>query len=135
MHVKVLAEDKFQIVAIVDGEECPAEQFIQGGDPSTKSMRVGLVQMLTHVATRGLDDLPAGWVHEADKSRKVYEFIKGSLRLFFFKGNGNQIAVCACGGLKQGKKADHKAVDRAAKWRKQYFELIENGTLETVNED
>jgi hypothetical protein len=135
MRVKPLLEDQYQIVAVLNGDECPAEEFLNSGDQSTKAMREGLAEMLATVAERGFDDLPPGWVHEADKPLKVYEFIKGSLRLFFFKGVGRQIAVCVCGGIKKRKKADPKPVKKAGRWRKEYFEAAKSGALETVHED
>jgi hypothetical protein len=135
MKVKIIEEAKYQVVAVQDGVSYPGLAFLTDGDPSTEAMRAGLAQMLLTVAERGLDDLPHGWVHEADKPLKVYEFIKGSLRLFFFKGQGRQIAVCVCGGLKKSKKVDPKPVKKAGAMRQKYLEAVKTGTLEIDDEE
>lgn len=129
MRVKSLFSDSFQIVAVVDGNECPAESFLLTGEKETSSARLGLAEMLEFVASNGLESVPAKWWHEANKREKIYEFSKGPLRLFFFKGYGNQIAVCAAGTRKTTQKADKQKVAQAAKWRRDYFSAVESGTL------
>ena len=105
----------------------PAEDFLTEGDLNTQAARDGLSDMLKHV--------PAQWVHEASKQDKIYEFVKGPLRLYFFKGTNGQIAVCTCGARKSGRKADKASVKRSAKLRTQYFEACNNGTLLLVEDD
>lgn len=122
-------------MAVIDGDDCPAERFLLEGEDTTKSSRHGLVQMLEKVAEEGLQGVPAAWFHEADKSQQIYEFIKGSLRLFFFKGRNGQIAVCTAGVRKSGRKADKAAVARAARWRDDYFRAIESNALIMVSDD
>ena len=91
--------------------------------------------MLDRVSEDGWQGVPAAWTHEADKARGIYEFIKGTLRLFFFKGERGQIAVCTCGVRKTGQKANKAAVDRAARLRDAYFEALKNNTLTMVDEN
>ncbi|MDH6185505.1 hypothetical protein [Polaromonas sp. CG_23.6] len=134
MRVKLLFEDLFQIVAVMDGNDCPADAFINDGEDNLKA-RVGLQYMLGHVAQRGLADIPSGWVHEANKNEKIYEFIKGDLRLFFFKGERNQIAVCTAGVLKKGQKADKAAVAKAAIFRKTYIAAAAANTIEVIHDE
>lgn len=119
----------------MDGDECPAESFFLHGEASTEAARTGLAQMLEKVAEDGLQKVPQAWFHEANKKLDIYEFIKGPLRLFFFKGKNGQIAVCTTGVRKSGSKADQAAVQKAAKWRDDYYEALKNDTLTTVNED
>ena len=135
MKLKRLANHRFEIVAVMDGDECPAESFLLHGEESTEAVRYGLMHMLGTVAENGLQNVPHAWVHEANKKLDIYEFIKGPLRLFFFKGKNGQIAVCSTGVRKSGSKADQAAVQKAAKWRDDYYEALKNDTLTTVNED
>lgn len=128
MEVKILAQDKYKVVGTMDGDACPAEEFLLKGESSTSSSRHGLAEMLGHVAKSGLDQLPAAWTHEANKKGKVYEFIKGNLRLFFFKGNNGDIAVCTGGVVKKGQKADKAAVKKAIAMREQYMAAGNNIT-------
>lgn len=93
------------------------------------------MEILGHVAEKGLQNVPSAWFHEADKAKGIYEFIKGPLRLFFFKGQGNDIAVCTAGIRKKADKADKKSVNKADAWRNDYFAAIDNTTLEVVEDE
>jgi hypothetical protein len=135
LKVKLLVEDEYQIVGVIEGDSCPAEDFLTFGDANTEAARVGLAQMLGTLAEKGWHDVPAKWSHEADKQLQIFEFIKGPLRLFFFKGHGKQIAVCTGGVRKTGAKADKGAVRLAAERRKSYFDAIESNMLEIVDEE
>jgi len=135
LKVKVLAELRFRVVAVCDGDSCPAEDFISAGEESTKASRDGLLEMIGHVAERGLQNIPSAWWHEADKAKGIYEFRKGPLRLFFFKGTGKDIAVCTSGIRKSGQKADKQSVNKAAVWKAAYFDAIANSTYEVVDDE
>lgn len=135
MRVKELFSDKYQVVAVMDGVECPAENYLAEGEEETCSYRTGLTRMLETVSENGLQGVPAKWFHEANKEEKIFEFIKGPLRLFFFKGCGFQIAVCAFGVRKQSKKADQAEVAKVIKMRKEYFDAIACKTLEVIENE
>ncbi len=117
----------------MDGDECPAVDFLLNGEAETESNRQGLVEMIDFVAENGLDAAPVKWIHEADKQKKIYEFIKGSLRLFFFRGKNGQIAVCTTGIRKSGQKADKSSVNKAAEYRNSYLSAYEGNTLRVID--
>ena len=129
MDLQELFDDKFQVVAAMDGDTCPALEFLLGGEASTAASRQGLLEMLMRVAELGFQGVPAKWTHEANKSEQIYEFVKGDLRLFFFKGQGRQIAVCTAGAMKKGQKADKGMVSLSASIKSAYFAALQSGTL------
>lgn len=135
MRVKTLVSDEFQIVAIMDGEKCPVEDFLANGEDATSAMRTGLRRMLLTTATSGPNNIPSAWTHEANKTNGIHEYIKGSLRLFFFKGKGRQIVVCTVGTKKSGQKADKGSVERSIKYKKDYFTSINDGSLTVIEEN
>lgn len=135
MQVKILFESQYKIVAVMDRDECPAEQFLLQGDDDTEGARNGLVQMLGYLAEHGLGAGSHAWMHEASKAEQIYEFIKGPLRLFFFKGNDGHIAVCTGGVRKKGQKADKQAVKQAAALRGQYQAAFTAHTLEIIESE
>lgn len=135
MKIKELFVANFQIVAIIEGGSCPAEDFLLVGEKATEAYRFGMIEMLQIVAIEGLQDVPSKWFHEANKQDKIYEFIKGPLRLFFFKGENRQIAVCTAGVRKTGQKADKAALAMAQKYRERYFVSVRTNTLEVVSDE
>jgi Phage derived protein Gp49-like (DUF891) len=136
LKLKILYDDVFQVVGVMAGEDCPVEDFITNGEQSTAAMRMGLEIMLKQVSINGFENIPRAWSHEANKAEGIYEFIKGRLRLFYFHGKGNQIAVCTTGVVKKGSKADKQSVNKAVALKKKYFEAVESNSCEVVkNED
>ena len=135
MKAKLLAEANFRILAVLDGDDCPAESFMFEGEAATHAYRSGLLEMIGHIAEKGLQGVPAAWCHEADKAKGVYELIKGPLRLFFFKGSGKDIAICTSGVRKSGQKADKSAVNKAAGLRADYFSAIEKNTFKVIEDE
>lgn len=119
----------------MDGDKCAAEDFLTIGEAATLSARLGLVNMLEFLAENGLEKASSAWFHEANKNERIYEFIKGPLRLFFFKGSKGQIAVCTSGVRKNGAKADKAAVSAAAALREAYETAVKSDTLEIIHED
>jgi len=109
-------------------DSCPALEFLTQGEKSTEAVRAGMVRMIGEVANRGLDGVPASWYHEADKRNSIYEFIKGPLRLFFFKGSNGDIAVCTSGTRNSGNKADKAAVCKAIDLKLAYAQALANKT-------
>ena len=120
---------------MMEGDICPTEVFLESGEASTAASRLGLAQMLEHVATRGLKEIPSTWTHEASKDKKIFEFIKGDLRLFFFKGQGRQITVCTVGVMKKGQKADKASVSKSANMKSDYFDAAQSNTIEVIKDE
>lgn len=136
MKLKALYAAEYEVVAVVgDDGSCTVEEFLRTGEATTKASREGLAQMLRTVARIGLQEVPAAWSHEANKKEQVYEFRKGPLRLFYFKGQGRQIAVCTLGVRKTGSKADKGAVAKAAACRKEDFAAVQANALEVIEDE
>lgn len=117
----------------MDGDLCPAIDFLVCGEATTESSRNGLIEMLDAVSAMGLQGVPSAWWHEANKQLGIYEFVKGRLRLFFFKGASGQIAVCTTGVMKSGQKADKASVKKATEFRDLYFAAHAANTLKVVD--
>lgn len=128
LTVEVLFSGRHRVVGMLEGGECPAVNFLTTGEKSTEASRNGLAIMLQHVSEHGFHGIPTKWTHEADKNNGIYQFIKGDLRLMFFKGVNGDIAVCADGYVKKGQRVDKPAVARAIAFKKQYESA--NGLIE-----
>lgn len=132
VDVKELFLGSYQIVAIMDGDVCPTEDFIVNGEETTRASREGLYKMLSDTSKNGLDGIPSAWIHEANKKNGIYEYVKGPLRLFFFKGAGKQIVVCTVGGRKNGNKADKPSVNISKQYRDAYLHALKTNTLRVI---
>ncbi|QCB46622.1 type II toxin-antitoxin system RelE/ParE family toxin [Hydrogenophaga sp. PAMC20947] len=128
--VRVIAKGAYRVVAMKKGASCPAEDFLATGSEDTAASREGLLDLIDRVSEEGLAALPPALCHLADQKRGIYEFRKGRLRLFFFKGLNGDVAVCTGGVLKKSQRADKLAVDRAASMKQIYMNNADNITYE-----
>lgn len=135
MKVKQLYSSNHQIVAMMDGEACPVEDFLLNGESSTDSTRSGLLSMMEYIAEHGFQNIPAKWTHEANKKEGIYELIKGRLRVFFFKGEGKQIVVCTHGAMKKTSKADPAEVAKAKAHKDRYRTAAAKNQIEVMTDE
>jgi len=135
LRVKRLAAAAFRVVAVMEGEGCPTEEFLASIQGKLCASRDGLLEMLQFVAERGLAAMPHAWSHEVNKQESILEFIKGDLRLFYFRGKNGDIAVCSGGVVKKGRKADKSAVAKAIAHRNSYMEAVKNGTCQLIQDE
>jgi putative component of toxin-antitoxin plasmid stabilization module len=122
-------ESRFQVVGTVDDEACEAERFLTEGEEAEKSYRDGVRMKLMYLVKYGFQNVPDTWSRVVDRQEGVWELRHGPLRLFYFKGSGQQIAVCVCGRRKKGRKVDPQAVGQACRARRMYGEAVKYGTL------
>lgn len=135
MKAKLLFEDTYRIVGVMEGDRCPADDFLMQGEKSTEANRIGLNTMLAYVASNGLQNMSHAWSHEVDKENGIFEFIKGPLRLLYFKGVNDDIAVCTVGVRKKTQKVDKAAVAQAVEMKKAYLKAVHNKTYEVVEDE
>lgn len=132
MKLQALFTDAYQIVAVVDGDDCPAQDFLTNREADQQASSSGLLDMMAHIAQNGFQGVPSKWTHEANKNHGIYELIRGRLRLFYFHGKGSQIIVCTGGAVKNGKKANPQEVEKAINYKKDYFKAAEINQLELI---
>ena len=129
MELKLLAKDKYKVAAVTANGKCPAEDFLLSLDAAYRASSDGLFELLDRVSQDGLDDISPTLSHEVDKNEKIYELIKGKLRLFFFKGEGDLLVICTTGLIKKTPKVDKKAVAKAITCKNQYLNAVKQNTL------
>lgn len=132
MQLKVLLQGRFIVAAVMVNDDCPSESFITEGEAAYEASRDGLTDLLSRISEHGLSNLSSKQTHEVDKERKIYELIKGDLRLFYFKGQGDVVVICTSGSLKKGQKVDKKAVNAAAKLQDEYKTALKKNNIEWV---
>ncbi|WP_343633647.1 hypothetical protein [Roseateles sp.] len=132
MRSKILVQGRYRVVGVMVGRRCPAEDFLATGEAANDASRRGLMTILMHVANNGLQGVPRNWTHEVNKQAGICEFIKGDLRLYFFKGSNGDIAVCTTGLFKKQQKADKASIAQALEWRQSYERAVRDGTYEVI---
>lgn len=137
MKIRILANGKFKVSAIADEDgECPVYNDLKG-NLSSQYERYGnnLLDKIDRISDGGFDSFSSKLVHEICKKPKLYELIQGKLRLIFFHGKGEMIAVCTEIIIKKTQKADPSAVRRAKDAYKAYWLSVDNGSLNVIEEE
>lgn len=107
-------KDNFQV-------DIPAIDFLalhaRSGDKCATAK--GFKGLFDRYANAGFQQLTTDLLHEVDKTEKIYEFIRGDLRIFcFFDG---EKVILSHGAVKKGQKVDQQEVARAIANKNEYF--------------
>ena len=114
---------KWQYSAICQkGGVSQLEEFFATLTGKDRTVFAKLLVMIREFAkeTKSPHLLPDDWCHQVHKKPPIWEFIKGSFRIFWFDGEGKAI-VCSSSLRKKGNKADKAAVADAIKKRDEYI--------------
>lgn len=121
---QTIIEKRFKVVAVAMNGKCPAISFLTSIDPNFTGARDALFAILAQVAEDGLDGVPSNWSHQVNKEHGIFEFRKGRLRLFYFKGRRGEIAVCTGGLIKKTDKVEVSAVQAAIQMKSAYMAVV-----------
>jgi|GEM_PF-2156387 hypothetical protein len=101
--------------------EIPAIDFLheQSKSGDTKGSVNGFMNLFERYADGGTSKLTVELFHEVDNTDKIFEFIKGQIRIFCFKDKNK--VILTHGALKKTKKVDPSEVARAVACKNIYF--------------
>lgn len=139
MKLKPLFSGLWTVYAVVSstsqGDRCQIEDFLQALPDAMIRHGIALTQMLEHVANNpsGPRQLPDTLSHYIDKNEKIWEFIKGRLRIAWFYDE-NQIIVCCHGFVKDSQRTKETDKARAIAAKRAYFAAKVSRRIEIVPE-
>ncbi len=91
----------------------------------------GLGIIFDRVSKEGFEAVTAAMSHLIDERHHVYEFIKGDIRILYFK-DGGTVVICAEALIKKTQKVDKNAKKRAIQFQKDYMEAKKAGQLRQI---
>lgn len=105
-------------------------------DISTKyqASAEGLIHLIERIAEHGLDGLSTKLCHLVDKENKIYELIKGDLRLLFFKGHCDILIITSHGFLKKSQKTPDNEKNKAVRYKKQYQQAHDAENIDLIED-
>jgi hypothetical protein len=124
VKLKRLLPGNWSICAVVnedaDGDYCDLEDFLHELPADYYRSGVGIGNLFEHVAQSGPQLLPDAVSHYVDKDEKIWEFIKGKIRVLWFYDNG-QLIICSHAFIKKTQKTPKSEKLQAIKCKKEYF--------------
>lgn len=132
MRLLVLEDAKWTVTAAQEKDstgayQCKLTESLAGLGPNYAKSVAGLLVMLGKFSEHGRKMLNDGICHEIDENEKLFEFIKGDLRLIWFYGDGNKIVICSHCFVKKGRKTPPAEKTIAANLKNEYFALVDKG--------
>jgi len=140
LKLKRLFADRWTICAIVvekgTDEHCPIQDFFVSPGPQHAKSADGLLQLLEYVASEpsGPRKLPDSRSHVIDQAERIWEFIKGDLRIAWFYDEG-QVVICTHCFVKASQKTPVLERRRAVEARRAYLESKRTHTLTIEDQD
>lgn len=136
MRLKRLIKDRWRICAPLDAQNrTEVETFLSELDGNYEANIGGMLALMERYAKLGPNGMNDAICHIANKKEKIWEFIKGRLRVYWFDA-GNEIVVCVCACIKKSQKVDPTMVDKAIQMKNDYFRLKAAGiAIEIVEEE
>jgi hypothetical protein len=135
LELSLIISDKYDITAISKDGICEAQKFLMTVPAQYQASSDGIIELMTIISANGLSALSCKQSHYVSKEEKIWELIKGKLRVLYFVGIDNQIVVCVTGYIKHSQKCDEKLVKKAIRAKKAYFSAIEKNTLVVLKDD
>ncbi len=138
MKLLSLEKHNYHVTAVIEtkaGEDfCPLTEFLSDKENGQYSGSVdGFYSLIELFAASGREALNDKQCHYIHKKEKIWEFIKGDLRVCWFYPGKDKIIICSHGFVKQGQKADKKEVNKALKIKKAFEAQKDN--IEIIEED
>lgn len=135
MKLLTLEKRNREVLAIMEddgpGNCCPVLAFLKSQPKERSGSAKGFRVLFRRYAESGRAGLNDDLYHEVDKPEKIWEFIKGSLRVFCFEDEGG-IVILSHGAIKKGQKVDRREVAKAIRNKRSYLAAKEAGQLEKV---
>lgn len=119
---------------MADAENSEVEVFFDEVGPNFQANVAGLTAMLEQHAEHGPDSFNTAQCHYVDQQERIYEHIKGRLRLFWFEDE-DRVVLCTHGIVKKQQKTPRREIDKAIRIKKMYQRAKENGSIRFITED
>lgn len=94
----------------------------------------GLLIMMERHSKLGPDAFNSAQCHYVDQGEKIYEYIKGRLRFFWFE-DGDKVVVCTHGVVKKTQKTPKREIQRAIRVKRAYTDSKSLKSLQIIAEN
>lgn len=115
--------------------ECTLVQELKGWLSSNyKPAAKGLLKIMEMCAEHGPYGFPTAIVHCLCRKARVYEFIKGDLRLLFFTTSKGNLVIGSHTFLKKGQKTPESEIEQARRLKRDVEMAEKKGALKLVRD-
>ena len=135
MQILVMYSNHYKVAAVGNLDLCESMDFLMNIESSYQASADGLLELLERISLEGLLKMPDTLSHCVDKNEKIYELIKGKLRLFYFKTEDDFLIICTTALIKKTQTVDPKHVKKAIRLKHAYLNAVRRKTLIVIEEN
>lgn len=137
MKIYPLNSKAWSVYAVVNesdpnDETCELLDFLDGLPAKFHGSRDGMFQYFERFATLGQSAFNDAICHYVDKDEKIWEFIKGDIRVLWFYAGHDRVIICNHGFIKSSNKTPNSDKKKAIKAKKQYLNDKANNDIVIV---
>lgn len=135
MDLKIHFSHRWQITSPMNPDgRSEVEVFMDEVGPSFEANLNGLLIMMERHSKLGSDAFNTAQCHYVDQSEKIYEYIKGRLRFFWFEDE-DKIIICTHGIVKKSQKTPRREIQKAIRVKENYAKSKALNCLKFIEED
>jgi hypothetical protein len=135
MQILVIHSNQYKIGAVGNTTSCESLDFLMNSEATYQASADGLFDLLERISHEGLYNISDKLSHCVDTNEKIYELIKGKLRLFYFKTEDDFLIICTTTLIKKSQAVDQKHVKKAIRLKHEYLEAVKQSTLSVIEEN
>ena len=135
MQILVMHSNQYKVGAVGNSDSCESIDFLMNLEAGYQASADGLHGLLERISLEGLSNISDILSHCVDKKEKIYELIKGKLRLFYFKTEDDFLIICTTGLIKKTQTVDQKHVKKAIRLKHEYLEAVKQNTLIVIEDN
>ncbi len=139
MRLKLLERGEWQVCAVIDDSAeddpcCPLLEFLIELPKKHHGSRAGLFKFLREFATHGPRNFNSEQCHYVDKEEKIWQFVKGDLRILWFYGDERKLIICTHGFVKSSAKTPISQKEHAIAIKQKYLTAARSRAV-TINQE
>ncbi len=135
MRLKVLISGRWKIVSPMASDDASRiDVFLDGLAASFSANVADLVGMMELHSEHGAQEFNSRQVHYVDQDAKIFQYIKGRLRVFWFEDEG-RVVVCMHGIVKKDQKTPKNDIAVALRCKAAYLLAKQRNELQFIEED
>lgn len=135
MQLKVLIAGKWRITSpMARCGSSEVEAFFDELAADYQSNVSALLAMMEAHSNLGSEQFNHSQSHYVDQKEKIYEYIKGRLRVFWYEDD-DRVVICTHGIIKKSQKTPKREIDKAIRVKLAYLQAKSDGSLHLIEEE
>lgn len=130
MRLLPLISERWTVLAPGNGpNDCPVLEFLKERQSNEKASVRGMRALFRRYACEGRAGLTTDQFHLANKEERIWEFVKGRIRIYCFEDSDGALVILTHGAIKKTQKTARENLKKAVSIRDAYEDAKRKGKV------